>query len=68
MEKIPCSESECVIIDGVKYRQSEIHTEIDGKPFIIRNFIPVFKSEEERNIVKEKIGNDLFRVFRKYMS
>ncbi len=62
------STSECVIMDGVKYRQSEIHTEIDGKPFTICNLIPIFKSEEERNAVKEKIGNELFKVFRKYMS
>jgi len=55
-------------MDGVKYRQSEIHTEIDGKPFTICNLIPIFKSAEERNAVKEKIGNELFRVFRKYIS
>lgn len=58
----------CVILNGVKYQRSEIHTEIDGKPFIISNLIPIFKSEEERNAVKEKIGNELFRIFRKYMS
>ncbi len=60
--------SKYIVMDGVKYRQSEIHTEIDGKPFTICNLIPIFKSEEERNAVKERIGNELFRVFRKYMS
>lgn len=58
----------CVILNGIKYQQSDIYTEIDGKPFTISNLIPIFKSEEERNAAKEKIGNELFRVFRKYMS
>lgn len=59
------STSECVIVDGVKYRRSDIHTEIDGTPLVISNLIPIFKSEEERNAVKERIGNELYRVFRK---
>lgn len=61
-------QNNCVILNGVKYQQSEIHTEIDGKPFTISSLIPIFKSEEERSAAEEKIGNELFRIFRKYMS
>ena len=59
--------SDCVVLDGVSYRQSIVQTEIDGKKSTIRNLIPIFKSEDERNTVKERISNELFRVFRKYV-
>lgn len=57
-----------VILDGIKYRQSIVQTERNGKKFTIKNLIPVFKSEDERNMAKERISNELFRIFRKYMS
>lgn len=59
--------NDCIVLDGVSYRQSIVQTEIDGKKSTIRNLIPIFKSEDERNTVKERISNELFRVFRKYV-
>lgn len=59
--------SDCVVLDGVNYRQSIVQTEIDGKRYAIRNLIPIFKSENERNAVKERISNELFHIFRKYV-
>jgi len=54
------------IFDGKKYYVETISTTIDGKPFTIENWIPVFKSEAEREKVKEQIANDLYKVFAKY--
>lgn len=59
--------SDCVVIDGVTYRQSIVLTEVNGKKLPIKDLIPIFKSEEERNMVKERISNELFRIFRKYV-
>lgn len=59
---------DCVVIDGVNYRQSIVQEEVNGQRFTIRNLIPIFKSEDERNIVKERISNELFHIFRKYVS
>lgn len=59
--------SDCVVLDGVNYRQSVIQTEINGEKSTVRNFIPIFKNEDERNTAKERISNELFRVFRKYV-
>lgn len=59
--------SDCVVIDGVTYRQSVVQTEVNGKKLPIKDLIPVFKSEDERNIVKERISNELFHIFRKYV-
>lgn len=59
---------DCIVLDGVNYRQSIVQTEVNGKKFTIRNLIPIFKSEDERNAAKEQISNELFHVFRKYVS
>lgn len=59
--------SDCVVIDGVTYRQSVVQTEVNGKKLPIKDLIPIFKSEDERNIVKERISNELFHIFRKYV-
>lgn len=59
---------DCVILDGVSYRQSIVQTEVNGKILPIKDLIPIFKSENERNVVKERISNELFRIFRKYIS
>lgn len=58
---------DCVVIDGVNYRKSVVQIEFNGEKSTVRNFIPIFKSEDERNAVKERISNELFRVFRKYV-
>ncbi len=58
---------DCVIIDGVNYRQSIVQTEVNGKKLPVQDLIPIFKSEDEREIVKERISNELFRIFRKYV-
>lgn len=60
--------NDCVIIDGVSYRQSIVQTEVNGKKLPIIDLIPIFKSEDERNMVKERISNELFRIFRKYVN
>ncbi len=60
--------NDCIVLDGVSYRPSIVQTEINGKKYTIRNLIPIFKSEDERNIVKERISNELFHIFRKYVS
>lgn len=60
--------SDCVVLDGVSYQQSIVQIEINGEKSTIRNLIPIFKSENERNAVKERISNELFRVFHKYVS
>jgi len=54
------------IVDGKKYYVEIIKTIVDGKPFTIKNLIPVFKSEEERERVKEQIASDLYKIFKKY--
>lgn len=56
-----------IFLDGVKYRETETSAETDGGTFTISNLIPVFKNEEDHNAAKEKIGNELFGVFRKYI-
>lgn len=60
--------NDCIVLDGISYRQSIIQTEVNGKKYTIRNLIPIFKSEDERNTVKERISNELFHIFRKYVS
>ncbi len=55
------------ILDGKKYYVDIVTTTIDGKPFTIENLIPVFKSEAEREKVKEQIASDLYKIFKKYV-
>lgn len=54
------------IVDGKRYYVEIVTETIDGKPFTIRNLIPVFESEAEREIVKEQIASDLYKIFKKY--
>lgn len=57
-----------ITLDGVRYQQSIVQVEVDGKQYPVRNLIPIFKNEDERNLAKERISNELFHVFRKYVS
>ncbi len=54
------------IFEGKKYYVEIVTGTIDGKPYTIRNLIPVFKSEAERERVKEQISNDLYKILKKY--
>lgn len=54
------------ILDEKKYYVDIVEAAIDGKSYTIRNFIPVFKSGEDRERVKEQISNDLYKIFAKY--
>ncbi len=54
------------IVDGKKYYVEIVTTTVNNKPFTIRNLIPVFESEAERERVKEQISNDLYKIFAKY--
>ncbi len=55
------------IVDGKKYHVDTTETTMNGKPFTINNLIPVFKSEAERERVKEQISNGLYKIFVKYI-
>ncbi len=54
------------IVDGQKYYVEITTSTINGKPYSIKNLIPVFKSEEERERVKEQIASELYKIFKKY--
>lgn len=49
------------------------YTSLDRKKMVgtreitVRNWIPVFKSQEEREIAGQKIQDGLYKVFQKYM-
>lgn len=55
------------IVDGQKYYVEITTSTINGEPYTIENLIPVFKSEEERERVKEQIASELYKIFRKYI-
>lgn len=55
------------IVDGQKYYVEITTSTIDGKLYAIKNLIPVFKSKEERERVKEQITSELYKIFRKYI-
>jgi len=55
------------IVDGKMYYAEIIVTTVNGKPFTIRNLIPIFNSEAEREQVKEQIASDLYKIFAEYI-
>lgn len=55
------------IVDGQKYYVEIVTSTVDGKQYTIRNLIPVFESEVERERVKEQIASDLYKIFKKYI-
>ncbi len=56
-----------VVIDGMRYTQSICTETLSGRPFVVRELFPVFKNEDERELVKKKIEDELYLIFRKYM-
>lgn len=54
--------------DDTSYIPAERKAIVGTKEITVRNLIPVFKSQEEREMAKQKVQDGLYRVFHKYMT
>ena len=50
------------------YVPTERKAIVGTREITVRNLIPVFKSQEEREMAGQKVRDGLYRVFRKYMT
>lgn len=50
------------------YVPTERKAIVGAKEITVRNLIPVFTSQEERELMGKKVQDGLYRVFHKYMT
>ncbi len=53
---------------AINYEPSTHMVVVGNKEFTVRNLIPVFADEGRRNDTRQKIENDLYGIFRKYIA
>lgn len=51
----------------IGFTESEDRIVIDGKEYVGRILTPIYRSEEDRERVKRRIENTLYKIFSKYM-
>ncbi len=54
--------------DITSYAPMERKAIVGEREITVRNLIPVFNSQEERELMGKKVQDGLYRVFHKYMS